>query len=215
MHKYFVLCNFATNPTMTMSNTETRELIIRVARKLFAQQGIGNITMSDVAQAANKSRRTVYTYFQSKEELLEASIEMEVKKISTAITKVAMSDLTPDKKIVKLIFVRLQATRSIVRRNSCLHSDYILIVEHIRKSFDTKEIALFRRVIEEGKQKGIFNTDSPDLAARFLHFCLKGIEMPFISGIMNKNNDDEFVREFTKKVILSALEYTGKNSDQQ
>lgn len=215
MHKYFVLCNFATNPTMTMSNIETRELIIKVARKLFAQQGIGNITMSDVAQAANKSRRTVYTYFQSKEELLEASIEMEVKKISTAITKVAMSDLTPDKKIVKLIFVRLQATRSIVRRNSCLHSDYILIVEHIRKSFDTKEIALFRRVIEEGKQKGIFNTDSPDLAARFLHFCLKGIEMPFISGIMNKNNDDEFVREFTKKVILSALEYTGKNSDQQ
>lgn len=215
MHKHIVLCNFATNSTMTMSNIETRELIIRVARKLFAQQGIGNITMSDVAQAANKSRRTVYTYFQSKEELLEASIEMEVKKISTAITKVAMSDLTPDKKIVKLIFVRLQATRSIVRRNSCLHSDYILIVEHIRKSFDTKEIALFRRVIEEGKQKGIFNTDSPDLAARFLHFCLKGIEMPFISGIMNKNNDDEFVREFTKKVILSALEYTGKNSDQQ
>lgn len=215
MHKHFVLCNFATNSTMTMSNIETRELIIKVARKLFAQQGIGNITMSDVAQAANKSRRTVYTYFQSKEELLEASIEMEVKKISTAITKVAMSDLTPDKKIVKLIFVRLQATRSIVRRNSCLHSDYILIVEHIRKSFDTKEIALFRRVIEEGKQKGIFNTDSPDLAARFLHFCLKGIEMPFISGIMNKNNDDEFVREFTKKVILSALEYTGKNSDQQ
>ena len=215
MHKHFVLCNFATNSTMTMSNIETRELIIRVARKLFAQQGIGNITMSDVAQAANKSRRTVYTYFQSKEELLEASIEMEVKKISTAITKVAMSDLTPDKKIVKLIFVRLQATRSIVRRNSCLHSDYILIVEHIRKSFDTKEIALFRRVIEEGKQKGIFNTDSPDLAARFLHFCLKGIEMPFISGIMNKNNDDEFVREFTKKVILSALEYTGKNTDQQ
>ena len=215
MHKHIVLCNFATNSTMTMSNIETRELIIRVARKLFAQQGIGNITMSDIAQAANKSRRTVYTYFQSKEELLEASIEMEVKKISTAITKVAMSDLTPDKKIVKLIFVRLQATRSIVRRNSCLHSDYILIVEHIRKSFDTKEIALFRRVIEEGKQKGIFNTDSPDLAARFLHFCLKGIEMPFISGIMNKNNDDEFVKEFTKKVILSALEYTGKNSDQQ
>lgn len=209
------MCNFATNSTMTMSNIETRELIIRVARKLFAQQGIGNITMSDVAKAANKSRRTVYTYFQSKEELLEASIEMEVKKISTAITKVAMSDLTPDKKIVKLIFVRLQATRSIVRRNSCLHSDYILIVEHIRKSFDTKEIALFRRVIEEGKQKGIFNTESPDLAARFLHFCLKGIEMPFISGIMNKNNDDEFVREFTKKVILSALEYTGKNTDQQ
>lgn len=195
-----------------MSTVDTRELLIKVARKLFAQEGIGNITMADIAKAANKSRRTVYTYFQSKEELLEASIEMEVKKISSTVTKVAMSDLPPDKKIIKLIFVRLQATRSIVRRNSCLHSDYIVIVEHIRKSFDAKEIALFRRIIEEGKQKGLFNTESPDLAARFLHFCLKGIEMPFINGIISKNNDERFVEYFTKKVILGALEYTGKTT---
>ncbi|MBR4065379.1 MAG: TetR/AcrR family transcriptional regulator [Bacteroidaceae bacterium] len=193
-----------------MATAETRELIVKVARKLFAQQGIGNITMADIAKAANKSRRTVYTYFQSKEELLEASIEMEVKKITAAITKVAMSDLEPDKKIIKLIFVRLQATRSTVRRNSCLHSEYILIVEHIRKRFDAKEIALFRHIIEEGKQQGIFNTESPDLAARFLHFCLKGIEMPFINGIISKNNDEKFVEAFTKKVILGALEHTGK-----
>ncbi len=164
--------------------------------------------MNDIAKAANKSRRTVYTYFQSKEELLEASIEMEVMKISNAMTRVAVSDLLPDKKIIKLIFVRLHLTRSIVRRNSCLHSDYFVIVEHIRKSFDSKEIALFRHIISEGKQKGIFSTESPDLAARFLHFCLKGIEMPFINGVVSKNNDDKFVNNFTERVILSALGYT-------
>lgn len=193
-----------------MSTTDTRELIIEVARKLFAQESIGNITIADIAKAANKSRRTVYTYFKSKEELLEASIEMEVKKITSVITRVATSNLPPDKKIIKLIFVRLYATRSIVRRNTSLHDDYILIVEHIRKKFDNKEIALFRHIITEGKQQGIFNTESPDLAARYLHFCIKGIEMPFISGIINKNADDKFVQYFTEKVILSALEYTGK-----
>ena len=62
--------------------------------------------MSDIAAEAKRSRRTVYTYFKSKEELLEASIEMEVKRISSAITKVAVSDLLPHKKIIKLIFVR-------------------------------------------------------------------------------------------------------------
>lgn len=192
-----------------MGTVDTREHLIKVARKLFASEGISNITMNDIASAAGKSRRTVYTYFQSKEELLEASIEMEVKKVSLAISKVATSKLQPDKKLIKLIFVRLQATRSIVRRNGCLHSDYIFIVEHIRKSFDAKEIALFRHIITEGKQMGLFNTESPDLASRFLHFCLKGIEMPFINGIMNKNNDDKFVHDFTKKVVLNALGYTG------
>ena len=203
------MCNFATNSNTSikklMATIDTKEHLIKVARRLFAQHGIGNITMNDIAKAANKSRRTLYTYFQSKEELLEASIEMEVMKISSAMTKVAMSALTPDKKIIKLIFVRLQLTRSIVRRNGCLHNDYFVIVEHIRKSFDAKEIALFRHIITEGNQKGIFNTDSPDLAARFLHFCLKGIEIPFINGIVSKNNDDIFVQNFTEKVILNAL----------
>ena len=198
-----------------MATTETRDLIIRTARKLFAQQGIGNITMADIAKAADKSRRTVYTYFQSKEELLEASIEMEVQKISTAITKVAMSNLPPDKKIMKLIFVRLQSTRSIVKRNSCLHSEYILIIEHIRKKFDSKEIALFRHIITEGKNKGIFDVKSPDLAARFLHFCLKGIEMPFINGIMSKKNDEKLVEAFTEKIILGALGHNNTNQQKK
>ena len=187
---------------------DTREQLIKVAQKLFAKEGIDNITINDIAKAANRSRRTVYTYFQSKEELLEASIEMEMKRISAAITKVAASNLTPDKKIVRLIFVRLNTTRSVVRRNSGLHSEYfnnVWIVEHIRRTFDAREIALFRSIIAEGKQMGLFTVESPDLAARFLHFCLKGIEIPFINGIVSKNSDDKMVQHFTENIVLNAL----------
>ena len=188
--------------------TDTRETIIKVAQKLFAEKGIDNITMSDIASEAKKSRRTVYTYFQSKEELLVASIEMEVQKVSAAMSKVAMSSLTPDKKIIKLIFVRLHSTRNIIKRNKGLNSEYfsnMWIIEHIRKTFDAKEIALFRTIISEGRQQGYFNVESPELAARFLHFCLKGIEIPYINGIVSKHNDDKFVEAFTERVILNAL----------
>ena len=91
LHKIAQMCIFVQNLNIVMSTIETRELLIKVARKLFSKEGIGNITMNDIAKAANKSRRTVYTYFQSKEELLEASIEMEVMKISNAMTKVHCS----------------------------------------------------------------------------------------------------------------------------
>ena len=191
-----------------MSTTDTREQIIKVAQKLFAQKGIENITMSDIATEANRSRRTVYTYFQSKEELLQASIEMEVMKISSAIAKVAASKLSPDKKIVKLIFVRLSYTRNVVKRNSGISSEYfnnMWIIDHIRKTFDVREIALFRTIITDGVHQGVFKVDSPDLAARFLHFCIKGIEIPYINGIVSKNKDDKFVQNFTEKVILNAL----------
>ena len=62
-----------------MPTIDTRGLIIDVARRLFAQQGIENTTIGDVAVASGKSRRTIYTYFKSKEELLEASLESEMK----------------------------------------------------------------------------------------------------------------------------------------
>ena len=175
---------------------------------MFAQQGIERTTIGDVAAASNKSRRTIYTYFKSKEELLEASIESEMKKISTAMKKVASEKLSPDKKLIKLIFVRLRITRSIVRRNSGLHSEYfgnMWIVEHIRRTFDIHEIALFRSIIADGQQQGIFSVESPDLAARFLHFCLNGLEIPFIKGVINKHKDEEFVNSFSEKLILSAL----------
>ncbi len=191
-----------------MSTAETREQIIKVAQRLFAQKGIENITMSDIATEANRSRRTVYTHFKSKEELLQASIEMEVMKISSAIAKVAVSNLPPDKKIVRLIFVRLSSTRNIVKRNSGISSEYfnnMWIIDHIRRTFDVREIALFRTIITDGVNQGIFHVNSPDLAARFLHFCIKGIEIPYINGIVSKNKEDKFVQNFTEKVILNAL----------
>lgn len=191
-----------------MSTEETREQIIKVARKLFAQKGIENITMSDIAAEAKRSRRTVYTYFKSKDELLEASIEMEIKKISAATTRVATSNLLPHKKIVRLIFVRLHIIRSVIRRNSRLSNEYFnnaWIVNQIRKSLDSKEIALFRSIIAEGKMMGIFNVESPDLAARFMHFCLKGIEVPYINGFVSKHTDEKFMNKFTEDVILNAL----------
>lgn len=191
-----------------MPTNDTRDLIIDVARRLFAQQGIENTTIGDVAESSGRSRRTIYTYFKSKEELLEASIESEIKKISAAMKKVTEENISPDKKLIKLIFVRLRITRSIVRRNSGLHSEYfgnMWIVEHIRRTFDVQEIALFRSIIAEGEQQGIFNVENPNLTARFLHFCLNGLEVPFIKGVINKHKDEEFVRHFSEKLILSAL----------
>ena len=131
-----------------------------------------------------------------------------MKKISAAMKKVASEKISPDKKLIKLIFVRLRITRSIVRRNSGLHSEYfgnMWIVEHIRRTFDIHEIALFRSIIADGQQQGIFNVESPDLTARFLHFCLNGLEIPFVKGVINKHKDEEFLKNFSEKLILSAL----------
>jgi len=49
---------------------KTRELIATTALRLFAERGYGATTVSDVADAAEVSERTVFTYFPAKEDLL-------------------------------------------------------------------------------------------------------------------------------------------------
>jgi AcrR family transcriptional regulator len=49
---------------------QTRETIARVALHLFAERGYEHTTLADIADAADVSKRTIFAYFQSKEDIL-------------------------------------------------------------------------------------------------------------------------------------------------
>ena len=52
-----------------MAVSKTKAKLVDVARQLFAKMGVENTTMNDIALASKKGRRTLYTYFKSKEEI--------------------------------------------------------------------------------------------------------------------------------------------------
>ena len=51
-----------------MSISKTRQKLVDVARQLFAKNGVAATTMNDIAAASGKGRRTLYTYFNRKED---------------------------------------------------------------------------------------------------------------------------------------------------
>ncbi|MBS1845650.1 MAG: TetR family transcriptional regulator [Actinobacteria bacterium] len=54
----------------------TRQLIAETARRLFAERGFEQVTVAEVAVAADVSEATVFNYFPSKEDLLYSGLEV-------------------------------------------------------------------------------------------------------------------------------------------
>lgn len=191
-----------------MAVSKTRAKLVDVARQLFAKRGVDDTTMNDIAVASKKGRRTLYTYFKSKEDIYMAVVESELEMLSDAMEQVVKKDITPDEKILKLIETHLDSIKMVVYRNGTLRAGFfrnIWRVEAVRKNFDTKEIKLFKQVLAEGKDKGIFDIDNVDIIADIVHYCIKGIEVPYIRGQIAEELDDEAGWAYVAKIVFGAL----------
>nr|WP_276602711.1 TetR/AcrR family transcriptional regulator [Nannocystis pusilla] len=75
MHKVVAVCNAASTVNGSRGNGETREAILDATDRLLTTRGFRSVTMDDIAGEAGVSRRTVYMYFPSKEEVGLSSID--------------------------------------------------------------------------------------------------------------------------------------------
>ena len=122
-----------------MSISKTRQKLVDVARQLFAKNGLENTTMNDIALQSGKGRRTLYTYFKSKEEIYYAVIESELERLSDKLDEVAARKIRPQDKIIELIYTHLSMIRETVVRNGNLRAEFfrnIWMVEKVRRHFD-------------------------------------------------------------------------------
>lgn len=191
-----------------MTVLKTRAQLVDVARQLFAKKGVEDTTMNDIAVASKKGRRTLYTYFKSKEQIYQAVVESELEMLSGHMEITAAKNLSPDAKIMELIINHLDSIKMVVYRNGTLKANFfrdIWRVETKRKYFDTKEIEFFRKVLQEGKDEGIFQIDDVEITADILHYCIKGIEVPYIRGQIGENLDDETGWRYVKNIVYGAL----------
>ena len=185
-----------------MTVLKTRAKLVDVARQLFAKKGVEATTMNDIAVASKKGRRTLYTYFKSKDQIYMAVVESELKMLS------ADKNISPDDKLLELIYTRLDAVKEVVYRNGTLRAYFfrdIWRVEAMRKYFDNNEIKLFREVLREGKEQGLFDIDNVEITADILHYCIKGIEVPYIRGQIGEDLDDETGWRYVSKIVYGAL----------
>lgn len=196
-----------------MSVSKTRQLLISVARELFAEKGMDGTTMNDIAEASQRGRRTLYTYFRNKEEIYSAVIASELEIMSERLDQVALCDEEPDKKIINLIYAHLEQIKETVARNGSIHAEFfnnMAQVEKVRRTIDMEELNVLRRIITQGCNLSIWRVSNIDFIAEIIQYAIKGMEVPYILGHIGEGMDEKGIKEEVCTLIFRAL---GKKDD--
>ncbi|MDR0972778.1 MAG: TetR/AcrR family transcriptional regulator [Prevotellaceae bacterium] len=201
-----------------MSVSKTKAKLIDAARQLFARMGVESTTMNDIALASKKGRRTLYTYFKNKDEIYAEVVQTELNRLSDTMARVITKAIPPDRKLLELIYTRLETVKETVYRNGTLRAIFfrdIWRVENVRKEFDEKQIILFQHVLEEGKQAGIFDISDVRMVAYIIHYCIKGLEVPYIRGKIGENLDVDTRKKAVANIVFGALHKQEPNNNHQ
>lgn len=164
--------------------------------------------MNDISQAAGKGRRTLYTYFKNKEEIFDAVVEAEMDRLAREMAEVASRLLSPEDKLVAVIYGHLEAIKEVVQRNGNMRAEFfrdIWRVSLMRKNFDRNEKNLLTQVITEGVESGHFEADDIPLMVDIIRYAVKGQEVPYIYGRLADGMPKGMSRAVVQKIIHRSL----------
>lgn len=194
------MCNF-----YTLRDT-TRHTILTVARIVFAHRGADNTTMDDLAKASGIGRRTIYTYFKTREELYHEVISREIDVIIKQLNRVACMKISPEKKIVRFMVNHMKTIENLIRKDHLLRLEFLSRserIENFRKKIDLHEKECFASVLQEGTQSGVFLVDDYKNTAALTQTTLKGLEQQFILDNFGKSCRETL--ELWQKILFRGI----------
>lgn len=163
--------------------TKTRDKLIEVARQLFVHKGIENTTMNDIANASDKGRRTIYTYFKNKKEIYNAVIEKESEQLVSKLREIADLSLSPKDKLRRFLEVRFDIIRENDSQNDQLMRFFVRDmkrIEKIRRIASEKEREILKLIIQEGVECGQFSQQQCSNLDVVLLMIMQGVDMSYL-----------------------------------
>ncbi len=177
-----------------MEIVSSRDKIVIVAQRVFGRLGFNKTTMTDIANAAKRGRRTIYTHFKSKEDVYEAVIEKEVGILNEELKNISKENTEAPIRLKHYILRRMITIRNLLNYHEALKKAFF--EEHsrfacIRKKFDDKEYAYIHAILRDGIEKGDFINLNEELTVKNIMITIKAFEMPYFKDNYTKDNEKQ------------------------
>ncbi len=193
-----------------------RRRIIDAAIEVFAHDGISNGKIATIAEKAGIGKGTVYEYFSSKEDIFAAVFKDFFDQMMTGYAQLIDAPMDPVKKI-ELVFDYSYDYLDLLMKDK--HGqDWLIFLEIFLQGFrdEFKGIGklsfsavlrevydIFKPIVEEGIQAGVFRQLDPDYVTFILFTALDGLSIHYF---LNRDHyDTNKLKEVTKEIFLNGL----------
>jgi len=188
------------------------QLILEKTAHLFKVYGIKGNTMDDIANAAGISKKTLYQYYENKEQLIEQVLDYQYEIFNQKIQVTNQSKIDAIDQLIRFNVILLELLKSInPASTNDLKKSYHPIYIQTKNRFTLLFHEAITKNIEEGKESGIYRDDINNEIITNLH--TNRIEQYLETNIL-WNNDQNFPEIF-KEIIAYYLYGLVNNKGQE
>ena len=189
-----------------------KEQIIEVARELFHKYGFKKVSMDEIAKSANVTKKTIYSYFKSKEELLEYFIQEEILNMKKIVENVERKNLDFFETINLATYNLLKYRKSKDFLKTITKEAELLKNPAILKNLeliDSKIQEFIKEKLEHAKENGYIYYHDLDITA-FLVYKMY-ISLMFEWNDNDKKIDEQMIANSISEIIKNGLRKGDKN----
>jgi len=186
-----------------MSSVSKRDQIIEAADQLFYQQGFEHTSFAHIAEQVKISRGNFYYHFKSKDEILDAVINLRLANTQAMLDKWVIEGETPSDRIRSFINILIM-NRAKIKRFGCPVGTLTMELSklnHAAQEDASKLFSLFRVWLKgQFKQLGYLK-EADDLAMHLL------ARSQGIATLASAFNDEKFIKQEVKDLNLWLQQY--------
>ena len=183
-----------------------REQVIEAARKLFHRFGFKKVSMDEIAREAGVTKKTIYMYFGSKEELLKYFIQEEISNMEKIVEKVEAQNLDFFETVNQAIYEILQYRK---------HQDFLNIIareaEWLKDPILVKNLALIdtqiqnyiKSKLQKAKEKGFIEFTNLDVTAFLVYKMYIALIIEWSDK--DKTMDEQMIANSISEIIKRGL----------
>ena len=192
---------------------QTKQEILEVATLAFAEKGLAGARVDEIAARTRTTKRMIYYYFGSKDELYRAVIERAYAGIRDAERGLQLDTLPPleaMRRLVESTFDYHHANPAFVR---LVAAENIEEARHVRTSAaiarrNAEVVSTMRHLLDRGAEVGCFR---PDVDPLDLHILINGVSFhrvsnrPTLQAIFGRDLRDASVARAQRRMLVQAV----------